>query len=197
MNVPSILVAQSRVDCTGSRSWTGWTGREIADEMIKRGIVDKISTRHASRLLKKKGLKPHLFRYWLTTELDEDFDEKVEDINALYRLAPELAPKGEIVMSTDEMTGVQALERKHPGQPMLPAQVERGEFEYSDPVRFPTQNLRDWALLGIRRGTLSFIVNFEVASGQVATVSCSPTRTEADFLKHIQRSVESRPSETR
>ena len=30
-----------------------WTGREIADELVKRGIVDKISARHASRLLKK------------------------------------------------------------------------------------------------------------------------------------------------
>lgn len=30
-----------------------WTGREIADEMVKRGIVDKISARHAARLLKK------------------------------------------------------------------------------------------------------------------------------------------------
>lgn len=30
-----------------------WTGREIADELVKRGIVDTISPRHASRLLKK------------------------------------------------------------------------------------------------------------------------------------------------
>lgn len=30
-----------------------WTGREIADEMIKRGIVESISPRHAARLLKK------------------------------------------------------------------------------------------------------------------------------------------------
>jgi transposase len=30
-----------------------WTGREIADEIVKRGIVDSISPRHASRLLKK------------------------------------------------------------------------------------------------------------------------------------------------
>ncbi len=30
-----------------------WTGREIADELVKRGIVDAISARHASRLLKK------------------------------------------------------------------------------------------------------------------------------------------------
>jgi len=107
--------------------------------------------------------------------VDEDFDEKVKNINDLYQQAPELAKKGEIVRSTDEMTGVQALERKHPGWPMAPDKVERREFEY------------------IRHGTLSFIVDFEVASGQVETVSCGPTRNEADFLKHIQRSVSSKP----
>jgi len=32
-----------------------WTGREIADEMMQRGIVDSISRRHAARLLKKGG----------------------------------------------------------------------------------------------------------------------------------------------
>lgn len=93
----------------------------------------------------------------------------------LYQQAPELAQKGEAVISTDEMTGVQALERKHPGLPMAAGKVERREFEY------------------IRHGTLSFIVNFEVATGQVATVSCGRSRTEADFVQHIQRSVESSP----
>lgn len=73
------------------------------------------------------------------------------------------------------MTGVQALERKHPGLPMTPGKVERREFEY------------------IRHGTLSFIVNFEVATGQVATVSGGSSRNEADFVQHIQRSVESSP----
>lgn len=99
----------------------------------------------------------------------------MNDINALYQQAPELAKKGEAVMSTDEMTGVQALERKHPGLPPAAGKVERREFEY------------------IRHGTLSFIVNFEVATGQVATVSCGGSRNEADFLQHIQRSVESSP----
>ena len=109
----------------------------------------------------------------MTQEADERFDEKVNDINALYQQAPELVKKGEAVLSTDEMTGVQALERKHPGLPMAPGKVERREFEY------------------IRHGTLSFIVNFEVATGQVATVSCGSTRNEEDFLKHIHRTVES------
>jgi transposase len=116
-----------------------------------------------------------LIRYWLTQESDERFDEKVNDINVLYQQAPELAQKGEAVMSTDEMTGVQALERKHPGLPMAAGKVERREFEY------------------IRHGTLSFIVNFAVSSGQVATVSCGSTRNEEDFTRHIQRTVEGSP----
>jgi transposase len=94
----------------------------------------------------------------------------------LYRQAPALAHQGEVVISTDELTGVQALERKHPGLPLAPGKVERREFEY------------------IRRGTRSFIVNFEVATGQVGVVSCGPTRTEADFVTHIQRSVEAEPT---
>jgi transposase len=116
-----------------------------------------------------------LIRYWLTPEPDERSEEKIKDINALYQAAPELAQKGEVVLSTDEMTGVQALERKHPGLPLAAGKVERREFEY------------------IRHGTLSFIVNFEVASGRVATVSCGPTRNEQDFVAHIQRTVVGSP----
>ena len=108
----------------------------------------------------------------MTPVFDEEFNDRVEDINALYRQAPELAKKGERVLSTDELSGVQALERKHPKQLMKPGQVERQEFEY------------------IRHGTHCFIVNFEVATGQVETPSYGYTRTEEDFLNHIQRTVE-------
>jgi putative transposase len=43
----------------GGRPISHWTGREIAEEMVKRGIVDKISARHAARLL-KKGISNHI-----------------------------------------------------------------------------------------------------------------------------------------
>ena len=92
-----------------------WTNREIADELIKQGIVEKISPRHAGRLLKEAAIKPHLIRYWLTPSADEQFDEKTSDLNELYQQAPKLVQKGEKVISNDEMSGVQALERKHPG----------------------------------------------------------------------------------
>lgn len=84
-----------------------------------------------------------------------------------------MAQKGEIVISIDEMTGVQALERKHPGLPMAPGKVERREFEY------------------IRHGTQSFIVSFAVARGRVDTISCGNTRNEEDFVSHIKEVVKS------
>jgi len=117
-----------------------------------------------------------LIRYWLTPEPDEQFDEKVADINNLYRQAPELATQGERVLSTDELTGVQALERKHPGLPLAPGKVERREYEYK------------------RHGTQCFIFNFDVATGQVVSPSCGPTRTEEDFAAHVQRTVEADPA---
>jgi hypothetical protein len=46
----------------------------------------------------------------LTPVYDPQFHEKVTDINTLYRLAPELTETGERIMSTDELSGVQALD---------------------------------------------------------------------------------------
>lgn len=100
-------------------------------------------------------------------------------MNGLYKEAANLAKKGEKVISNDEMTGVQALERKHPGLPLCSGKVERREFEY------------------IRHGTLSFIINFEVATGQIGCVSCGPTRTEQDYLNHIETTIAAEPDVTR
>ena len=114
-------------------------------------------------------------RYYLTLEPDPQSDEKIADINALYQSAPIRGEQGEATVSTDEMTGVQALERKHPDLPMQPGHVLRREFEY------------------IRHGTLSFIVNFDVATGRVSQVSAGSTRNEADFLAHIRATVDAAP----
>jgi transposase len=101
------------------------------------------------------------------------------DLTTLYRHAPALLDTGERVLSTDEMTGIQALERKHPTRLMEPGQAERREFEY------------------IRRGTLTLIANFDVAQGTVVSPSMGPTRTEEDFVNHILRTVASDPEVTR
>jgi transposase len=118
-------------------------------------------------------------RYWLTPPADEQFDARVADICTLYQEAPALANRGERTVSTDELTGVQALERKHPGLPLAPGKVERREFEYA------------------RHGTRSFILSRDVVGGQVVAPSCGPTRTEADFLAHLQGVVATDPAATR
>ena len=114
-------------------------------------------------------------RYWLTPAYEADFDAKVSDINGLYKQASELAKQGQRFESVDEMTGVQALERKHPDLPMLPGKVERREFEY------------------IRHGTLAFMFNFDIVTGKLAACTAKQTRNEQDFLEHIQTRVIAEP----
>lgn len=92
-----------------------------------------------------------------------------------YATAQELYQQGGHLVSTDEKTGIQALERTHPTRPMIPGKVELREFEY------------------IRHGTQTLIANFEVATGQLITPSIGPTRTEADFVAHIWRTIATDP----
>lgn len=115
----------------------------------------------------------------MTPADDADFDRKVQDVCGIYRQAPVLAAHGERVLSTDELTGVQALERKYPDLPLAKGKVVRREFEY------------------IRHGTCSFIVSRDVATGQVVAPFAGPTRTEADFLAHVQAVVASEPTARR
>jgi DDE superfamily endonuclease len=87
----------------------------------------------------------------------------------------ERAEQGERTISLDEMTGIQALERKTPDQPMRPGKRERREFEY------------------IRHGTQTLIASFDVVTGQLAKASVGDTRTEADYLSHVQQLIASDP----
>jgi putative transposase len=48
------------------RQISHWTARELADEIMKLGIIESISVRHVGRLLEEAELKPHQSRYWLT-----------------------------------------------------------------------------------------------------------------------------------
>ena len=92
-----------------------------------------------------------------------------------YAEALRRAKQGGHTVSVDEMTSIQALERAALTQLMAPGRVERREFEY------------------IRHGTLTLIASFEVASGQLPLPSLGPTRTEADFATHIDRTLATDP----
>jgi len=159
------------------REISHWTRRELAEEAIKREIVASISARHVGRVLDEADLKPHLSRYWLNPDRDdvESFAEEVKTICDVYAQAQERHQSGVSTVCTDEKTGIQALGRKHPTKAMKPGLVERREFEY------------------IRYGTLCLMVNFHVATGQIVAPSIGPTRTEIDFVNHIEQTIDTHP----
>ena len=106
-------------------------------------------------------------RPWLTPEPDPEFEAKCAEVCAVYGRA--LADAGEVrTVSIDEMTGIQALQRKAPSLPMRPGKVERREFEY------------------VRHGTQALIAAFDVSSGKVEGV-VGDRRTEADFASFLEQ----------
>ncbi len=160
------------------RPITHWTAAELADELQRRGIVESISVSQVGHSLREAALKPHKSRYWLnTTEKDpQEFQAQVEAVCTCYLEAPQLYQwHNTHTISVDEMTGVQALERKAATLPMMPGLVTRIEFEYK------------------RNGTICLTGNLEVATGELLRPTLGPTRTEKDFVGHIAQTVTSDP----
>jgi len=173
-----VAVACEAPEVSG-RPVTPWPPRELAEAVIKRGIVSRISPRSVGRFLKEADLTPHPSRYWLhhdRAENPQPCDADVQTSCELYQQAPQLQAQGVHVVSTDEKTGMQAHERAHPTRPMQPGRGERVECEY------------------IRHGPQTLIANFEVATGQGVAPSVGPTRTEEDFLGHIERTIARAPA---
>jgi DDE superfamily endonuclease len=108
-------------------------------------------------------------------EDEASFREDVRGVCKLYHQAAELQAQGVPLVSTDEKTGIQALERIHPHHPLEAGKVERIEFEYE------------------RHGTQVLIANFAVATGKVVSPTVGDTRTEADFAEHIRQTVATDP----
>lgn len=108
---------------------------------------------------------------------------QVKRVCDLYEQAPQLHAHGIHLVSTDEKTGIQALERAAPTKPMQPGvagqagKCERQEYEY------------------IRHGTQCLTANFEVATGKQIAPSIGATRTEPDFVAHIAQTVATAPSD--
>jgi len=157
---------------------THWTGQELADEAVKRGIVESISAAQINRYLREAELQPHKSRYWLnTTEKDPElFQAQVQIVCACYHDAPQLYHYHDThTICVDEMTGIQALERIAATIPMRVGQPARREFEYK------------------RHGTITFIGNFHTVTGELLAPTLGPTRTEDDFVKHIEQTIKLDP----
>lgn len=116
-------------------------------------------------ILKANDLKPHLQRTFKVSK-DPAFAEKVRDVVGLY-LNP---PQNAIVISLDEKTQVQALDRTQPMLPLKPGQVERRTHDYT------------------RNGVVDLYAALEIATGKVVG-RCKDSHTGQDFLSFL-RTVE-------
>ena len=81
------------------------------------------------------------------------------------------------IISSDEKTGIQALERLHPTKPMQVGSCEKREFEYK------------------RHGTQALIASFDVSSGNLFG-SIGDTRTEVDLVDHFRQLFATDPEAT-
>jgi len=98
----------------------------------------------------------------------EEFQENVKEICEIYLTSKELADNGTIVYSTDEKMAIQAIEHTTEKQTMKPGVCERIDPDYE------------------RHGTTGIIASRNVATGEITAPMIQPTRTEDDYVQHIE-----------
>lgn len=142
-----------------------WTTRLLAKEVgLTSGCV--------SDILRRNELKPHLVRTYKVSR-DPEFVSKVKDVVGLYLNPPENA----IVLSVDEKTSIQALERTQLPLPLRTGRARRHTHDYK------------------RHGVVDLFAALEVATGKV-THRLSDSHTAADFLAFMKIVARAYPRRT-
>lgn len=147
---------------------THWSRRRMAREV-------GIGQDSVGRIWRTFGVKPHVVRGFKISK-DPMFVEKTKDVVGLYLNPPDKA----IVLSVDEKSQCQALERAQPVLPMDLGSPERQTHDY------------------IRHGTLSLFAALEVATGKVVGQCHGKHRHQEflKFLKHIDGNYPEKEGET-
>jgi transposase len=174
---------QGRLESLADRPRSG-APRQITDVMVEEAITKTLTERPknathwstrslarktglsqsaVSRIWRAFALQPHRSEtFKLST--DPFFVEKVRDIVGLYMNPPEHA----IVLSVDEKSQVQALDRTQPLLPLRPGQIERHTHDY------------------VRHGTTSLFAALNVRTGEVIG-ECHQRHRHQEFLKFLQK----------
>jgi len=143
------------------RGATHWSLRLMAKEV---GVPQQ----QVGKVWKAADLKPHRIKTFKISN-DPHFAEKVVDVVGLYLDPPDNA----MVLSVDEKTQIQALDRTQPMLQLRPGQVERRSHDYK------------------RNGTTSLYAAFDIASGNVIgrTTKLHRAKEFLDFLGQIDRNT--------
>lgn len=127
-----------------------------------------ITTWQVREIWETADLKPHRLKTFKISN-DPEFAEKVIDVIGLYMNPPDNA----VILSVDEKTQIQALDRTQPMLPMKPGQIERRTHDYK------------------RHGTTSLYAAFDILTGKVIGRVTKRHRAKEflDFLRQIDRAT--------
>ena len=146
---------------------THWSSRMLANWLCRSGTA--VSHDSIIRLWRRFGIQPwrcETFKF----STDPQLQAKVRDVVGLY-LNP---PHNAIVLSVDEKSQVQALDRTAPMLPMRPGIPQRQTHDY------------------VRHGTTTLFAALEVATGRV-TDACMPRHRHQEFLKFLKQVAKAYP----
>jgi transposase len=164
-------MACERPDKLG-RSLSQWDCRELADQLVRQGVVRSISPDTVRRILENHQLKPWRHHMWLspTVPRDADFAARVQNICDLY--TRKLAPH-EMVVCVDEKTSLQPRPRKTPTKPACPGRPVQVEHEYG------------------RCGALNLFAAFDTRTGKVYAYAAERKRQKEfiEFLEQLDREI--------
>lgn len=140
--------------------YSNWSQRRIAKEF-------GMSQSTVQNILKSHDLKPHKTEYWCGKSTDPEFEGKMLNVVGLYMNPPENA----LVLSVDEKTQIQALDRSQPELPLRPGNPKRLTATYK------------------RHGTVSLIAALSVHDGEITanTIEKNNSQNFLKFLKKIYR----------
>jgi len=155
-------------------------GKSVIDEVVRKTLDEKpadgthwsrstmakvtgLSDSTIGRIWKENGLKPHLTAKFKMSN-DPDFIEKLEDIVGLYLSPPEHA----IVLSCDEKSQIQALDRTQPGLPLIKGRCGTMTHDYT------------------RHGTTSLFAAMNIADGKIIS-TCMKQHRHQEWLKFLNK----------
>ena len=141
---------------------THWSTRTLAKEL-------DVSQSMIHRVWKSNGLKPHLVKTFKVSN-DPRFEEKLRDVVGLY-MSP---PANALVLSADEKTSVQALDRTQPGLPLVKGRCGTMTHDYK------------------RNGTTTLFAAIELARGEVIA-KCMKRHRHQEWIKFLKLIDEQTP----
>ena len=158
----SKVVAATLTPPPASYGISHWSSRSLAKKL-------GVSNYAVARIWADYGVQP-----WrqgtFTFSTDPELEAKVVDVIGLY-LDP---PTDAIVLSIDEKSQIQALDRTAPMLPLQPGKIARGTPDYT------------------RHGTTTLFAALEIATGKVTT-TCKPRHTSRDFIVFLQQVARAHP----